>query len=143
MALQHIFTIANLLAITGWFALAINYWFRRSDRYVIGVVVALLATLYSWLVFSGFRISDFNAFSSLQGVREMFSNEKVLLAGWVHYLAFDLMAGYFIVTNARKHKIPHWAALLCALGAFMLGPLGLLAFLLLRAFYTHNWFAEN
>ena len=45
----------------------------------------------------------------MAGVQALFSNHWLLLAGWVHYLAFDLFIGSWQVRDAREHQIPHWA----------------------------------
>ena len=34
---------------------------------------------------------------TLDGVAKLFSDSGVLLPAWVHYLAFDLMAGHYLV----------------------------------------------
>jgi hypothetical protein len=74
---------------------------------------------------------------------ELFKNRTLVTAGWVHYLAFDLLTGIFIRKNAQKHGINHWLIVPCLLFTFMLGPIGLLLYLLLRWVITKNYFANN
>ena len=62
----------------------------------------------------------------------------VLLAGWVHYLAFDLLVGAWIVRTARAEGIPHWAVMPCLILTFLFGPAGLLAFAILRFTLTRK-----
>lgn len=33
----------------------------------------------------------------LEGVTKLFSNDAVILPAWVHYLAFDLLVGNYLV----------------------------------------------
>jgi hypothetical protein len=56
----------------------------------------------------------------------------VLLAGWVHYLAFDLFIGAWICRRAAADGLNPWLARLCLPPTFLAGPAGLLLFLAIR-----------
>jgi hypothetical protein len=62
----------------------------------------------------------------------LFDNPQIALAGWVHYLAFDLFIGGWEVRTAQREGIPHLAVLPCLVLTFLFGPVGLLLFLGLR-----------
>jgi hypothetical protein len=66
-------------------------------------------------------------------VRALFANDFALTAGWVHYLAFDLFVGTWIARTGLEAGLPRPLLLPCLALTFMLGPAGLLAYLLLRA----------
>jgi hypothetical protein len=52
----------------------------------------------------------------------------LLLAGWVHYLAFDLFVGAHIAKSSAELGLPRWPLILLLPLTFMFGPLGLLGF---------------
>ena len=64
-----------------------------------------------------------------EGPRRLFASHAGLLAGWAHYLAFDLFVGVWIyrtgLAERRRTRLP-------LLLTFVAGPLGLLFFLLQR-----------
>jgi hypothetical protein len=62
----------------------------------------------------------------------LFQNKWLLLAGWIHYLAFDLFIGSWQVRDAAKQGISHWLVIPCLALTFMFGPIGLLLYFLLR-----------
>ena len=62
----------------------------------------------------------------------LFSNPYFALAGWVHYLVFDLFIGAWQVRDARRRGIPHLYVLPCLFLTLMAGPIGLLAYITLR-----------
>ena len=66
----------------------------------------------------------------------LFTDPAHALAGWVHYLAFDLFVGAWITRTARDEGIPHLLILPCLVLAFLFGPAGFLAFVALRASFT-------
>jgi hypothetical protein len=62
----------------------------------------------------------------------LFTQPGIALAGWIHYLAFDLFVGAWEVRDASRHGVPHRVVVPCLVLTFLLGPSGLLAYLALR-----------
>jgi hypothetical protein len=56
----------------------------------------------------------------------------LLLAGWVHYLAFDLFIGSWQVRDSQQRGIGHLFVIPCLVLTFLFGPAGLLCYLALR-----------
>jgi hypothetical protein len=56
------------------------------------------------------------------------------VAGWVHYLIFDLFVGAWESRDAVRREVPHWLAVPCLLGTLMFGPIGLLLYITARFF---------
>ena len=103
----------------------------------------MLAIVYAWLIFQVFTPGDFEKFSSLNGVLELFTDKTAVTAGWIHYLAIDLLTGIWIKKNAQKYNIHHFIVVPCLLVTFMLAPIGLLLYLLVRSIKTKQYFAAN
>ena len=140
---EEIFLAGNALALAGWIMLIFLPSWKALDKVIIGIIITLLAIVYTWLILMEFKPADAKGFSSLEGVMLLFQNPRLLVAGWVHYLAFDLLAGVFIKKNAERHAISYWLVVPCLFFTFMLGPLGLLLYLLIRLVKTKNYFAQN
>lgn len=128
---EQIFSVANLVALAAWILLAV---FPR--RAVVSTITGtatpvLLATTYVAVVavMWGTRTGGFG---SLAEVASLFSNRWLLLAGWVHYLAFDLLIGHWEVRDAQSRGIPHVLVLPSLALTFLFGPAGWLLYLILR-----------
>jgi hypothetical protein len=93
----------------------------------------LLAVIYVALVAATLGRSE-GGFSSLAGVRALFDNPWALLAGWTHYLAFDLFIGGWEVRDAQQRGIPHLLVVPALVLTFLFGPAGLLLYLAIRSF---------
>ena len=144
MAPGFIFQICNSIALVGWIILiVISPFWLTVDKLLIGVIITLFAIVYIWLITQSFKPGDFEKFGSLNGVMELFTNKTAVTAGWVHHLAFDLMTGLWIKINSLRHNISHWLNIPCLLLTFMLGPAGLILYLLVRWGKTKQYFAEN
>lgn len=143
MSPANLFNLCNTLALVGWIILLAFPFWKQADKFILGILITLFALVYLWIVIRFFHFSDTEKFGTLSGVASLFENEWMLLAGWIHYLAFDLLTGLFIKRNAGSHKIPHLVIVPSLFLTFMLGPVGLLLYLLIRFAYTKKYFAEN
>ena len=133
MNLETLFSITSVSAIAGWLLLALLPRWRWSAR-VIGPVLipALLAAAYAVLLVPNLPGSE-GGFGSLAEVGQLFEKRELLLAGWIHYLAFDLFIGSWEVRDAQRLGIPHLWTLPCLALTLMAGPVGLALYLGLRA----------
>ena len=133
MTPDQIFSIANLVAGLAWVALAVLPRQRWVATVVTGIVVpGLLAIVYVAIVATTFGRSE-GGFSTLSAVAMLFRNPWMLLAGWVHYLAFDLLIGSWEVRDARERGFPHLLVVPCLILTFLFGPAGWLLYMVLRS----------
>jgi uncharacterized membrane protein YhdT len=98
---------------------------------VSGAVSLLLSVAYLVLIVLFFGKAE-GGFSSLADVMKLFTNPYAALAGWIHYLAFDLFVGGWEVKDAGKRGISHWFVMPCLILTFLLGPIGFLLYHILR-----------
>jgi ABA DEFICIENT 4-like len=132
MTPDRLFSIANAIALAAWMTMIVLH--RRSWvlNILIGrVVPAVFAAIYVGIVPSAWAGST-GGFSSLAGVAALFSNRWLLLAGWLHYLAFDLLIGRWELVDAQAHGIGIARVVPCLLLTFMFGPAGWLLYMIVR-----------
>jgi hypothetical protein len=132
MTADLIFTIANPLAAIGWILLAVAPAREWVTRIVTGLVIpAIFAVAYVAIVVWTFAGAE-GSFSSLRGVQQLFANPWLLLAGWLHYLAFDLLIGTWEARDAVARGIARWLLIPCLFLTFMFGPAGWLLYMIVR-----------
>jgi Domain of unknown function (DUF4281) len=132
MSAEQVFAIANATALVGWILLAaLPRWRWIADVLCARIVPALFAVLYVLLIAANLMRSE-GGFSTLADVALLFSNPWLLLAGWVHYLAFDLFVGSWEVRDARERGVRHWLVVPCLALTFLFGPAGWLLYMGLR-----------
>lgn len=135
MTPDALFQIANPLALLGWVALALSPLVPRVALLAAGTVIPLILSVgYAGLVMA-FWSGAAGGFDTLANVQLLFTDPAIALAGWVHYLAFDLFVGAWATRVARDEGIPHLFLLPCLGLTFLFGPAGFLAFCVLR--FTH------
>ena len=132
MTPEQVFSIVNLIATAAWLALVI----LPGRRWVTGIVTSTVVPLLFAIVYVGIVVTTFGrtpgGFSTLEGVATLFSNPWALLAGWIHYLAFDLLIGTWEVRDAREHGLPHLLLVPCLVLTFLFGPAGWLLYRVVR-----------
>ena len=126
-----LFQVCSPVAAAGWLALLLALQNRRPASAAAtfgGIVVPLsLAVVYAVVIASNI-VGAPGGFSSLQEVADLFSNRWLLLAGWVHYLAFDLFIGAWEVRDATERGVPRLLVAPCLVLTFLFGPIGLLCY---------------
>ena len=132
MTIEGVFSTCNLLAMAGWVLLLAVPRNRRAMTMAGTVIPLTLAAIYLALFVLHARGSQ-GGFSSLAAVAQLFENRWLLLAGWVHYLAFDLFIGAWETRDAMARRVPRLLLAPCLVLTFMLGPIGLLCYHAARA----------
>ena len=134
MSFSAIFSVGNLAVLAGWICLVFLPFWRGTQIIAAVVIPFLLGLAYISLLSYGMTAPDGPPldFGSIEGIRTLFSADSALVAGWLHYLAFDLFIGAWEVRDSRRHGIPHWFVLPCLPLTFMFGPVGLVLYLVLR-----------
>jgi hypothetical protein len=132
MTPDTLFQLANPIALLGWAVLALSPLAPRVAGLAAGIAIpTLLAVAYAALILA-FWWGAPGGFDSLPNVMALFTSPEIALAGWLHYLAFDLFVGAWEVRTARREAIPHLLVLPCLLLTFLFGPVGFLLFLGIR-----------
>jgi hypothetical protein len=137
MDLERIFSAASTIAVVGWLFLIIVPK-RPLAVHVAGIFLPLiLAAMYLYFIAMHIRGAE-GGFGSLADVATLFQKRELLLAGWIHYLCFDLFIGGWEVRDSQRHGIPHLVVIPCLIMTFMLGPIGLLFYFVIRSAKLRN-----
>ena len=131
------FSICGGVAALSWLSLAASLFVPDNLRAPIWagttlVVPALIGLGYAILLAQGLRARTGGGFGSIAAVRRLFADDAALAAGWLHYIAFDLFVGTWVAHAGLDADMSPLLILPCLLLTFLIGPVGLVAFLALR-----------
>ncbi|TGE15847.1 DUF4281 domain-containing protein [Hymenobacter elongatus] len=138
MSPEFLFQLASTVVLPGWLLLLLApRW--RITRCVVGsgALPLVLAGLYAGCIgwhYLGASGSQ-GGFGSLAAVAALFQDPWALLAGWVHYLCFDLAVGAWASRDAQRRGLPHVLLVPVLVLTFLLGPVGFLLYHLIRRAY--------
>lgn len=133
MTVNGLFSACSAFAAAGWLLLVAAPRWRWTARLVLSGVWSLLLSIVYVVLVIRFMPGAEGGFGSIAGVRAFFGHDALLLAGWVHYLAFDLLVGAFEVRQAHAHGIPHLLLIPILIATFLLGPAGLVLFFVIKS----------
>ena len=137
MPLEILFKAASNSVIPFWLLLIVAPRWQWTQRLVHGPVVLLLLTpIYAYMLFGYAPAPEGMNFLTLYGVMVGFSAPNIVVAGWIHYLIFDLFVGAWETRDAQRRGIPHWLVIPCLLATLMIGPVGLLLYVVVRFLRT-------
>jgi hypothetical protein len=127
MDLAGLFPLLNALALPGWAILILAPRGRWPwlDAVPALVLPLLFSAAYAALVLRFFAGAE-GSMASLEGVRALFSQDAMLLAGWLHYLAFDLLVGAWLARRMDRAGVSRLLQAPFLVLTFLLGPLGAL-----------------
>jgi hypothetical protein len=129
-----VFRLSNGAALLAWLALIASPGSTRRAATVRRVTGRVLPLLFSvvYLAMLALHWRGQGGFGTVAEVRALFDVPGALVAGWVHYLAFDLFVGSWIAERAAALRVPHALVVPVLLLTFLFGPIGLLAWAVLR-----------
>ena len=124
------------------FAVAAPFWalmillprWSWTGRIIASPLIVLPAVLiYALLVIPAFgEVLPAVAAPTLGGVRELLGTADGAAAAWAHLIAFDLFVGRWSCLDSRTRGVPALIMSPVLVLTVLLGPLGLLAYLLIR-----------
>ena len=133
MTWENWFSLASTAALAAWAALILLprwNWLTAALRHGLP---GLLAITYMLLVLVYFFHVEGGGFNSLAQVKALLGTEPTLLAGWLHYLAFDLFVGVWIAERADALKLSRLLQAPILVLTFLFGPIGYLMFVATQA----------
>jgi len=139
-----VFAACNYAVLPAWLLLVFAPGWRGTQWIVHAIFLPLLlGVAYGAMIVSAPAAPEGGSFGSLEGVMLFFTIPEAVLAGWVHYLVFDLFVGAWEARDARRRSLPHLLVVPCLALTLMLGPIGLFAYLVLRWVRTRVWLLEE
>lgn len=130
MTPDQLFGLANMLALPGWAILI----FGPRRWAALNMIPALLIPLVLSALYTGLVLAHFSSagggYGTLADVRQLFSSDPVLVAGWAHYLAFDMMIGAVLASRLDRSGVQRLVQAPILVATFMFGPIGVLLTLL-------------
>jgi uncharacterized membrane protein (DUF485 family) len=133
------FSISNFVVLPFWALMILAPRARLTTRVMSSPwVVVPPIFLYAWAILPALpQVLPVVAQPELDSVAALLGAPLGALAGWAHFLAFDMFVARFIVLDARERELPWYVLSPILLTTLLLGPLGLLSYLIVRAIAGH------
>ncbi len=126
MTPETLFAVANPIALIGWLVLIAGIILNQPllrDRIAGLAIPFLLSAVYTVTILVHWWSAE-GGFGSLAEVQTLFTQGWIALAGWVHYLAYDLFIGAYLARRVMEARLPRLTLVPILPLAFLFGPIG-------------------
>ncbi len=142
--LQMLYYWINLGVLPFWLILI---FFPQSQicRYFVTSIfpIFILTGAYVFMLYKSYLnsynfIGNFNLYLGIQDLSDLFSNQTFLIMFWIHFISINLFTGGWIVKDSQKFLINRIVLALPLLITYLIGPIGLFTYWLIRIFYAKS-----
>ena len=142
--IEMLYYWVNLGVLPFWIVLI---FFPNSNlsRYFVTSIfpILILSGCYVFILYKSYLNSyDFdNNFSLYLGINqlfELFTDKLYLMTFWIHFISINLFAGGWVVKDSQKFMINKFLLSIPLIIIYLIGPIGLLLYWLIRIFYAKN-----
>jgi hypothetical protein len=133
--MEAIFSFSNLLVLPFWLLMIVLPHWRWTRRLMQSPLVsAAPALLYLVLALPRFgELLAAVANPTLPGIAAVLGTPAGAMLAWAHFLSFDLFVGRWVYLDSREHQISAWIMAPVLFFTLVLGPIGFLGYLAIRA----------
>ena len=151
--IEEIYTYFNIEMLYFWINFGVlPFWlillfFPQSNicKYFVTSIfpILILSGAYVFLLYKAYYDSfdffgNFNLYLGIDELSTLYSNSTFLLIFWIHFVSINLFAGGWIVKDAQKFSINRILIIFPLIIVYLIGPLGLMLYWLIRIFYAKN-----
>jgi len=142
--LEMLYYWVNLGVLPFWLILI---FFPQSHlcRYFVTSIfpILILGGTYIFVLYKSYFnsydfIGNFNLYLGINNVSDLFTNKSFLLMFWIHFVTINLFVGGWIVNDSQKFAIGKIPLIIPLILTYLIGPLGLFFYWLIRIFYAKN-----
>mgnify|MGYP001394164851 CR=1 FL=1 len=105
--------------------------------------IFILSATYVFIIYKAYAGSfdfdnNFTLYLGLNYISELFINDYYLLMFWTHFVSINLFVGGWILKDAQKLFINKFLLAFPLLITYLIGPIGLFIYWLIRIFYAKS-----
>jgi len=142
--MEMIFLWLNLGVLPFWFVLIIFPQSQICRVFTTSIFpIFILSLAYGYLLYVIFNngydfLNNFELYLGLDNISNLFSDQSFLILFWVHFLSINLFCGGWMLKDSQKLYINKLLMSLPLLITYLIGPIGLTLYWLIRVFYARR-----
>mgnify|MGYP001240022139 CR=1 FL=1 len=142
--IEMLYYWVNLGVLPFWFILI---FFPQSNlcKYFVTSIfpILILAGCYIFMIYKSYLNSydffqNFNLYLGIDELSELFADNLYLMIFWIHFIAINLFTGGWIVKDSQKYFINKFIIIFPLIITYLIGPLGLFIYWIIRIFYSKS-----
>tara|TARA_S200000501_G_scaffold242157_1_gene226848 strand:+ start:207 stop:680 length:474 start_codon:yes stop_codon:yes gene_type:complete len=103
--------------------------------------IFLLSAAYSFVLYKSYLsaydfLGNFNLYLGITYISDLFQNDLYILLFWIHFVSINLFVGGWILKDSQKFTINKFLIALPLIITYLIGPIGLFVYWIIRIFYA-------
>ena len=142
--IEMLYLWVNLGVLPFWFILIFFPQSQLCKYFVTSIFpIFILSGTYIFMLYKSYIgsydfINNFNLYLGINELSDLFSDKTFLMIFWLHFISINLFTGGWIVKDSQKISVNKILLILPLLITYLIGPLGLFVYWLIRIFYAKN-----
>ena len=142
--IEMLYYWVNLGVLPFWLILI---FFPNSNlsRYFVTSIfpILILSGAYIFILYKSYLNSydfdnNFSLYLSIDHLSDLFTDKSYLMMFWIHFISINLFTGGWIVRDSQKLSINKVLVIIPLVTTYLIGPIGLIFYWLIRIFYAKN-----
>ena len=140
--IETLYMWINLGILPFWFILIVFPQSHLSRIFVTSIFpFFLLSGVYIFILYKSYLIGydfdgNFSLYLGLNELSRLFEDHLYLMIFWTHFIAINLFIGGWIVKDSQKFSINKVLLAIPLIVTYLIGPLGLFLYWIIRIFYA-------
>ncbi len=134
----------NLGVLPFWLILIFFPQSNLSKYFITSIFpIFILSGAYIFVLYKSYLnsydfINNFSLYLGINKLSNLFDDKSYLMMFWIHFISINLFTGGWIVKDSNKFSINKIFLAIPLIITYLIGPIGLLFYWLIRIFYTKN-----
>ena len=140
--IETLYMWINLGVLPFWFILIVFPQSHLSRIFVTSIFPFLiLSGVYIFILYKSYLIGydfdgNFSLYLGLSELSRLFEDHLYIMIFWTHFIAINLFIGGWIVKDSQKFAINKVLMAVPLIVTYLIGPLGLILYWIIRIFYA-------
>ena len=132
----------NLGVLPFWFILIVFPQSHLSRIFVTSIFpIFILSGVYIFILYKSYLIGydfdgNFSLYLGLSELSRLFEDHLYIMIFWTHFIAINLFIGGWIVKDSQKFSINKVLMAVPLIVTYLIGPIGLFLYWIIRIFYA-------
>ena len=142
--IETLYIWVNLGVLPFWLILVFFPTSNLSKYFVTSIFpIILLSGSYVFALYKSYLgsydfLSNFELYLSISNLSNLFTSDLFLMMFWIHFVSINLFVGGWIVKDSQKLSMNKILLIFPLVVTYLIGPIGLFFYWLIRVFYAKN-----
>ena len=142
--IEMLYYWVNLGVLPFWLILIFFPQSNLSKYFITSIFpIFILSGAYIFVLYKSYLnsydfINNFSLYLGINKLSNLFDDKSYLMMFWIHFISINLFTGGWIVKDSNKFSINKIFLAIPLIITYLIGPIGLLFYWLIRIFYTKN-----